>query len=158
MARYALLFTVAVAVAGCAAPPSGAEGFTSSMIVAPAKDEVVLIIFRQVTPPTMSSLTVEIQGSPKAELPNNSFAIVRTKPGQATIAVTYPAISVIKSTKAEPSFEGGTTHYLEIVGGLGSMTLTGPYIQVWSGLAEKDASAAISVLEKCCRRVFAAPN
>ena len=156
--RCALLFTIAIAAAGCVTPPLVAESFSPSLIVTPAKDEVVLVIFRQVTPPTIGSLTVDVRGSPKTELPNNSFAVVTTKAGPTNITVTYPAISVIKPITVETSFEGGTTHYLEIVGGLGSISAPGPYVQVWGGLAEKDANSAIPLLLKCCRRVHALPN
>lgn len=152
------LVTLAIALAGCATPPSDAEVFLSSTVPAPANDEVVLVVFRQITPPTIGTLTVQTNNLPTAELPNNSYAVLKVKSGPVVITVTYPAIAVIKPTRVETFFEGGSTHYLETVGGLGQISMPGPYVQLWAGLVERGKDDAERLLTKCCRRVWPTPH
>ena len=153
-----VLVSLAIALAGCVTPRSDAEVFLSSMVPAPANDEVVLIVFRQITPPTIGKLTVQANNSSTAELPNNSYTVLKVKSGPAVVTVTYPFYAAIKTTKVETSFEGGSTHYLEIVGGLGSISMPGPYVQIWAGLVERERDDAERLLTNCCRRVWASTD
>ena len=148
-----VLLIVLASLTGCATVPKDARSFSLTEIPSFTKDEVMLIVFRQVTPPTGFSLKLFINDAFKAQLPNNSFTWVKLKAGPTKIKVEYPAISMSKPIVMETIYEGGSCHYVEIAGGIGSIIPALYYIEVWDDLKEWPKEDAVNVLTKCCRYV-----
>ena len=151
--RGVLALLLGLMLAGCATPPPDADPFSLARLRVPAADEVVLVVYREFSPPAMYKFTVRVNASAQVDLPTEGFAVVTTQSGPVQIGVTYPDMAMIKPTSFQASFAGGTVHFLELVGDIASVSLPGPLVRLSGGVVEKPAAAAVPQLTRCCRQV-----
>lgn len=144
---YIFLFSL-LALSGCATPPKSAKTYDQVQIGSTETDRPVLVIYRDLVPPVMYSVTVQIAGKPVAKLPNKAFTWVYLNQGSNDVKVSWPILAATPSKRFTVTAVPGRTYYYEF-GGHTEMSGVGVSYNL-QDISAQDEHISASRIRACC--------
>lgn len=131
-------------LAGCIAAPPGGADFAEVTLSSPPPDKALIVIFRNHADPRGLAARIRIDGAEVMRLPEESFGIALSEPGQPVLELVWPPLSGTPGWDGSGDWAAGSTYYYELTGTAGH----GFYFR--SQLAPLDPRLAELKMRACC--------
>jgi len=150
--KYYLLLFCCILVSACTAPSSSLN-YADAEIGEPNDERAVVVVYRKMVAPILYPVSVHLETTKKASLPNNSFTWFYAVPGTNEIRFKWPALTLQPGSKQQVEFTAGNTYYIEFKSNMGFSSVA--YVVNSSGVA--DEKLAKDELKECCKYIQATP-
>ena len=145
-----LLLTLFVLTA-CGTIPGGPQ-FSEISVPVPSAEKALIIVYRDYAEPTALDATLLIGGKEVFALSQKSFAFAEIEPGDHTLEIKWPAVSMTPGWQGNDVFEVDKTYYYQLVGSSGGGFF---FKSKLSAQSEQLASASLFL---CCRLITKLKN
>lgn len=106
-------------LAGCIAAPPGGADFAEVTLSTPPSGKALIVVFRNHADPRGLAARIEIDGIEVMRLPEESFGIAVTEPGQPLLELVWPPLSGTPGWDGTGDWVAGSTNYYELTGTAG---------------------------------------
>jgi hypothetical protein len=119
-----IILSFLILLSGCASVPEGPR----FSVVENESETAIVYVYRLYTPPYMRKPDIKVNDIMVAELPTDSYTVIRVKSGTYTFKTDWGFLdNLILSKSAKISVEAGKSYYINFAGKLGLIGTTATY-------------------------------